>query len=390
EHLREAETVLNQAQRDLDKGREELRDAEAAKEKNAGETAKCNELIAAAAAAPSLTLWCADYTLDLTGDVGTIELARGGIPALIRPGGGDGEGEAAYTASDGIAAITALGSGAAAFYNAAVQPGAAKWRPRYRTGTITSITSVIHTCTVALDALTVSDKAINVNQSASIVGAVIDYLDCNSAAFEVGDAVVVEFRGMDWNVAHVIGFADGPNPCDTGGIPGGGGCEEPTLFLSGPDYKIWGESAQWQVVGGTGPFSVCFHGCYYGYDDCLGLQEDGRTIILPEFWTSGCSCGAFVASISDVSDPLACGSRTIYLNVGRGYNQYYDFWDPAGCYSGRGDLVESVKTLYTGSMTGRTVDTYESGCKHYTFYLVCPGPPGFDYNLLGALYDEIK
>jgi len=387
-HLGEAQSVLAQAQRDLDKGQEELRDAEAALEKAKGELDKCNTLISQAAAAPTLSLWCADYTLDLTGDVGTIELGRSGRPALIRPGGGDGAGEAAYMPSDGIAAITTLVTGAGAFYNAAVQPGVATWRPRYRTGKIISMIEVLHRATVALDPLTLTDQKINVNQSVTVVDASVDYLHCNSYAFSVGDQVVVSFQGMDWSWATVVGFADGPAPCDE--YAGGGGCEEPTLFLTGPDYKIWGEPAQWQVSGGSGPFEVCFHGCYYGYDDCLGLEEDGRTIILPEFWTSGCSCGAFVASISDVSDPASCGARTIYLNVGRGYHQYYDFWDPTGCYSDRGDLFDSVRTLYTGSMTGRTVDTYESGCKHYTFYLVCPGPPGFDYTLLGELYDEIK
>jgi len=38
-------------------------------------------------------------------------------------------------------------------------------------------------------------------------------MECNGAAFEEGDEVVIEFQGQDWNNPRVIGFKENPKPC---------------------------------------------------------------------------------------------------------------------------------------------------------------------------------
>jgi len=46
-----------------------------------------------------------------------------------------------------------------------------------------------------------------------LTGAGCTYMRCNSRAFNVGDAVVVEFTSQSWGSPKVIGFAEGPKRC---------------------------------------------------------------------------------------------------------------------------------------------------------------------------------
>src|SRR5690606_19982421 len=91
--------------------------------------------------------WCADYTLELTGTVGLVDVNdEGGQGVLIQPGY---DGEAAYSTSrDGALFPNLAQTGAQIFFNAAILPGVQKWQPRYRIGTISAIES--DTCTVTL------------------------------------------------------------------------------------------------------------------------------------------------------------------------------------------------------------------------------------------------
>jgi len=38
-------------------------------------------------------------------------------------------------------------------------------------------------------------------------------MECNGAAFEVGDEIVIEFQGREWSSPRVIGFRENPKPC---------------------------------------------------------------------------------------------------------------------------------------------------------------------------------
>ena len=144
---------------------------------------------------PVLSAWCADLSEDLTGTVGTIEVPGERGTVLIQPGH---NGNAAYSSGrDGILAPSVSLSPAANFYNLAMKPGWQKWMPTYRFGTITSIED--DTCSVSLEGASNSDTGLGVNQSGSLSGVPISYMECNGAAFEEGDEVVVELQGQDWS-----------------------------------------------------------------------------------------------------------------------------------------------------------------------------------------------
>jgi hypothetical protein len=147
-------------------------------------------------------VWCADHTEDLAGEVGTIEINGEKNEILIMPEG-----------LPGLGAIQEAGAGtpAGVFYDWAVRPGWQKFKPTYRTGTITSLTNDI--CDVTLHAALSSDQSLDINQAVTLTGVPIDYMTCNGSAFEVGDEVVVEFEGQGWNSPKVVGFRTNPKCC---------------------------------------------------------------------------------------------------------------------------------------------------------------------------------
>lgn len=172
----------------------------------------------------ALTLWCADYSEGLSGDVGVIDIGLqdqrwGDVIRVIYPDDNDGTpGSAAWINSrDGLFQPILAGTPASVFFNFAMAPGLEKWRPRYRSGVITEIDHGANTCTVALDALTHSSddkehETLDLNQSTE-VAATIRYMTCNGIAFEVNDLVVVAFEGNDWAHPVVIGFQREPRVC---------------------------------------------------------------------------------------------------------------------------------------------------------------------------------
>lgn len=171
----------------------------------------------------TMQAWCGDLTEDLSGEVGVIEIA-GDIDkgVNIQPGY---DGNAAYDASrDGemkqVQKFPNSEPTQEIYWNWAMRPGWQKWRSKYRYGSITSIDYDADTCSVNLDACLATDtpdgKALDVNQSSSLSGVSIDYMDCNSSAFEVGDEVLIELdHGVlnGWINPKVIGFKDNPQAC---------------------------------------------------------------------------------------------------------------------------------------------------------------------------------
>lgn len=173
-------------------------------------------LTTAMPADPEVSAWCADYSEDLAGEVATLEIPgeRKNGAVLIRPGH---NGQAAFTAArDGQLQPTIASTPAGTFFNWALLPGWQKWKPTYRLGTITALAG--DTGTVVLDPATSSAQQLPVNQSETLTGVPITYMDCNAEAFEVGDRVVVAFDAQDWAQPRVIGFADNPRECRWSGI----------------------------------------------------------------------------------------------------------------------------------------------------------------------------
>lgn len=160
--------------------------------------------------------WCADYSLALAGEVGTIEPVRADATLPIIYPDGDGLGHAAWTpARDGEGQAVLAGTPASNLLNYMLLPGMDKWRPRYRKGRITALDGNL--ATVALDTVLSGHQRLLVNQSAELT-APIDYMNCDEDVFLVGDRVVVAFTGDDWNQPKVIGFESNPRPCTLTGF----------------------------------------------------------------------------------------------------------------------------------------------------------------------------
>lgn len=154
-----------------------------------------------------LELWCADYTLDLSGEVGLVDVNdEGGRGTIIQPGYA---GEGVYSAArDGALFPNIAQSGPQIFFNAAVLPGVQKWLPRYRVGEITKIQA--DTCTVLLDPAKSSAQQLNINKAGTLADIPIVYMDCDGSAFQKGDRVLVRFTA---NGPLVVGFEKEPVPC---------------------------------------------------------------------------------------------------------------------------------------------------------------------------------
>lgn len=154
-----------------------------------------------------LTVWCADYSLHLSGEVGLIDVNdEGGQGALIQPGFDD---TAAYDPGrDGALFPDIAQSGAQIYFNAAILPGVQKWKPRYRLGVITKLSG--DACDVDLEPAKSSAQGLDINASESLRQVPIKYMDCNGFAFEEGDSVMVRFTK---NGPLVVGFSESPRGC---------------------------------------------------------------------------------------------------------------------------------------------------------------------------------
>lgn len=167
-------------------------------------------LIARVNALPALRkmqAWCADQTEELSGVVATAEVPGEIGQVIIKPGF---EGSNSWSAgADGAMQPALAGTPAGAFYNLAMLPGWQKWRPTFRTATITAIDG--DECDISLDSAS-SSQGFGVNAKSSYSGVPIMYMDCDGAAFEEGDRVLVAFAG---NVKGptVVGFVSEPKGC---------------------------------------------------------------------------------------------------------------------------------------------------------------------------------
>ncbi|MFZ7127004.1 MAG: hypothetical protein ACOWWM_12705 [Desulfobacterales bacterium] len=159
---------------------------------------------------PEISAWCADYTVDLSGDVGTVEIPDERGTVLIKPSYTMGR---SADASDGQIVPAVAMTPAQAFFNRAIMPATQLRLPRYRTGTVANLNVEAATCDVSLDAAESSIQGRDVNEESSLAGVPIEYMTCNAEVFENGDHVVVEFQARDWSGPRVIGFVDHPERC---------------------------------------------------------------------------------------------------------------------------------------------------------------------------------
>jgi len=164
-------------------------------------------------ASKSMTAWCADYSTELTGDVGTIEIdGNHEKGVLIYPAGCVGL-YAAYNQSiHGAVSPSIALSPSNCYVNRAIFPAWQKYKPTFRLGEITSKDGDL--CAVNLDASISREQGLDINQTTALVDVPIEYYCCDGDVFAVGDRVVVGFDNQDWTTPKVIGFESNPLPCE--------------------------------------------------------------------------------------------------------------------------------------------------------------------------------
>ena len=183
---------------------------------------KREQMLQAVPADPVQQAWCADFSENLTGELGTVEVPAEGVVGefatwrrvIVRPGFA---GRATYSAArDGQMVHREGQVGYQAYFNAAILPGVQRWRPQYRIGVITDIDSATDTCSLTIQAEDSSAQALIIDPpdlQYTRTGVPIEYMDCNADAFEIGDRVLVEFQDRDWSQPKVIGFESNPREC---------------------------------------------------------------------------------------------------------------------------------------------------------------------------------
>lgn len=160
--------------------------------------------------------WCADFTNNLSGIVGTIEPGaehKNGIN--IRPGYVD---KSVFDkVRDGQATPFLTLPVADAMRNFAIMPAIQKWRPTYRYGVVSNVDKENSTCSVNLDGCWSSIQNLDVNHQTHFDDVLIEYMNCNGEAFENGDHVLVRWEPYKTTgQVKVIGFRDHPKPCQGG------------------------------------------------------------------------------------------------------------------------------------------------------------------------------
>lgn len=153
--------------------------------------------------------WCVDLTEDaaIGSYVATADIPGESNLIVLAPGC------RAWAAGDGILSARELMSPPQAFLNAAILPGWQKFKPTYRWGTCVAKDDDANTMTVELSSQKSSAQSLGINQADTLTNVPVEYMTCNSRAFEIDDRVVVQFVGQAWVSPKVIGFLDNPKPC---------------------------------------------------------------------------------------------------------------------------------------------------------------------------------
>ena len=249
----------------------------------------------------SQSAWCADFTEDLSGDVGTIDCGRIDGTVIIKPGFES----AAHSAADGQLQDILAMSPAGAYYNYAMITGVAKWKPLYRTGTASAVDKDNDTMSVSLDPINIA--GLGCDQGLALSGVAVNYMDCNAEAFESGDGVVIEFGG-NFGAPTVIGFSANPKECE---------CEE--LTLEGPEEPIVG--SEYIATGGQGELSFEFDkGSISITETVEETEEEPRKITAKITSINPCEVGETdrggAISVTDECTPVQSVSLVVRLPGG--------------------------------------------------------------------------
>jgi len=256
----------------------------------------------------SREMWCADYTLEKSGDVATIEINAEQPQILIAPGA------PSPAAADGVMTHRLAMSGAATYLNSVLLPGVQRWSPGYRAGTLTAIDRENNTGTVDIGQARSSAQSLEINAQSVLTGVPFEYMSCNHAAFVVGDDVVVSFSGS-WESPKIIGFQTNPKPCGPRRIiiPLATSTLSTTSVASGIGIPLMRAPVQ---------FSPCVSGYYYT------PKTPGE--FPPGYIDGGIAPG--VVSVSGAFTPITAGGGVIasYEEYGGlGSFKFDTDWQPA-------------------------------------------------------------
>ena len=174
-----------------------------------------------------VTAWCIDHTLELGGEVGTIELQD----ETNKP-----QNQATIIHAQGIikddkVVQPVISSGASGIaYNLTSLPAVQKWQPVYRNGIISNINETNDTADVSFSqthefssvrGYTYND-AYSIFHDVKVIGIPVKYMDCDAKAFTENDKVVVEFASTNVSrvgevepeyTGTVVGFVSNPFLC---------------------------------------------------------------------------------------------------------------------------------------------------------------------------------
>ena len=220
--------------------------------------------------------WCADLTEDLPPDTLVGLLIPGDErytePPIVRPAFAD---RAAYVAArDGILAPVVPGAPASYARNTVLLPGRQRWLPRHRIGTIVAVSG--DSCVVTLADQRSSRQQLPTvpleggpleGDPVTLHDVPIEYMDCNGAAFEAGDRVMVTFPAQTWESARVVGFYSNPRPCNSAGMELHNAFVQITAPLSDGPFNL--ETGYSNSVDKSGSFSLI-----YGADTVALIEYD--------------------------------------------------------------------------------------------------------------------
>lgn len=158
----------------------------------------------------TIQVWCADYTLQASGNVSTIEVPGEPATTLISPGA------QVPVDADGLVTARVAQQSYQSYWNLGALPAWQKYLPTYRFGTLTFIDREANTGNVTLEAATSTAQNLDINQTDTLEDVTFNYLRCNHAAFTVGDDVLIKFINQDWSQPEIIGFKQNPKQCGYG------------------------------------------------------------------------------------------------------------------------------------------------------------------------------
>ncbi|MCW7755450.1 transglutaminase-like cysteine peptidase, partial [Desulfobotulus sp. H1] len=147
-------------------------------------------------------LWCADYSDELEGRVGLAAIAGNPATVLIAPGGKD---------TDTHLLMTSTMPRHMAAWHQITEPAMEKWRPTFRTGTITDLDRETGLARIAVDdARSRLRPDISQNTEDVLEAVPVSYMACDHRVFREGDRVLI--RWVEKRPV-VVGFVENPRPC---------------------------------------------------------------------------------------------------------------------------------------------------------------------------------